>query len=254
MVAATITLRQAPAAHKPMLILLLMCSVSALALATQRLDMPHSYPAIMFSLVLLGACVPEWQLANRKLLQNLLLSGAVLCWGFLPLGIWAWRVIGMREAVPTGIAPAEVRYSRNELPSEIARAGPIPLALDQRQAILYIQRHLLPGRPLYVGVTIHGLGWYNDALFYFLADRPNATHFDMFVPGITTGAAVQSEILGDIRREQIEYVVLLRTPPFHEPNLSSVDNGVRILDDAIRQDYIQVAEFGRYTIWHRRNP
>jgi hypothetical protein len=46
--------------------------------------------------------------------------------------------------------------------------------------------------------------------------------------------------------------VLLRTPASHEPNLSSVDSGVNILDDAIRQDYIQVAEFGRYTIWHRK--
>jgi hypothetical protein len=32
-----------------------------------------------------------------------------------------------------------------------------------------------------------------------------------------------------------------------------VDSGVTILDDAIRQDYIEVAEFGRYTIWHRKN-
>jgi hypothetical protein len=104
-----------------------------------------------------------------------------------------------------------------------------------------------------VGVTTHGLGWYNDALFYFLADRPQATRFDMFAPGITTSAAVQSEILRDIRREKTEYIVLLRVYPSHEANLSSVDSGVSILDDAIRQDYIQVAEFGRYTIWHRNN-
>ena len=75
----------------------------------------------------------------------------------------------------------------------------------------------------------------------------------MFVPGITTSAVVQSEILRDIRREQTEYVVLFRLPSSREPNLSSVDSGVRILDDAIRQDYIQVAEFGRYTIWHRKD-
>ena len=146
-----------------------------------------------------------------------------------------------------------MRYSRNEPPNEILRAGPIPLAFDQRQAIGYIQRHLLPGRPLYVGVTAHGLGWYNDALFYFLADRPNATRFDMFAPALTTSANVESEILGEIRQKQTEYLVLLRLNPSHEPNLSSVDSGVRILDDAIRQDYIQVAEFGRYTIWHRKN-
>jgi hypothetical protein len=104
-----------------------------------------------------------------------------------------------------------------------------------------------------VGATSHSLASVNDALFYFLADRPQATRFDMFGPGITTSAAVQSEIRWDLRQKQTEYVVLFRPPPSHEPNLSSADSGVRILDDAIRQDYIQVAEFGRYTIWHRKN-
>jgi uncharacterized membrane protein YhaH (DUF805 family) len=252
-VAAAITLRQAPDAHRPSFVLLLMLSVSTLALATQRLDIPHAYPAIMFSLVLLCMCIPEWHLKNRNLLRNLLLSGAILCYGIVPLFVWTWRMTGMKEAVPPGIAPADVRYSRNDPPNKIVRAGPIPLAFDQRQAVGYIQRHLLSGRPLYVGVTTHGLGWYNDSLFYFLADRPQATRFDMFVPGITNGADVQSEILRDIRREKTEYIVLLRVYPSHEANLSSVDSGVSILDDAIRQDYIQVAEFGRYTIWHRKN-
>jgi hypothetical protein len=251
--AAAITLPQATAAHKPTLMLLLMCSLSTLALATQRLDIRHAYPAIMFSMVLLCVCIPEWQLKNRNLLRNLLLTGAALFCGIVPLFAWNWRRTQTREAVPPGIAPADVRYTRNEPPNEIARAGPIRLAFDQRQAILYIQRHLLPGRPLYVGAATHSLEWSNDALFYFLADRPQVTRFDMFVPGITTSAAVQSEILRDIRQKQPEYVVLFREPASHEPNLSSVDSGVSILDDAIRQDYIQLAEFGRYTIWHRKN-
>jgi uncharacterized membrane protein YhaH (DUF805 family) len=251
-VTAAITLRQVTDAHKPILIMLLMTSVSMLVLATQRLDTMHAYPAIVFSMVLLCACIPEWQVRNRKLLRNLLPAGAVLSYGILAL-LFLTLEMAPQRTVPPGIAPAEARYSKNEPPNEITRAGPIPLAFDQRQAIGYIQRHLLPGTPLYVGLANHGLAWYNDALFYFLADHPNATRFDMFVPGITTSAAVQSEMLRDIRQKQTEYVVLFRGPPSHEPNLSSVDSGLRILDDAIRQDYIQVAEFGRYTIWHRKN-
>jgi hypothetical protein len=118
---------------------------------------------------------------------------------------------------------------------------------------VYIQRHLLPARSLYVGTATHRLEWYNDVLFYFLADRPQVTRFDMFVPGYTNSAAVQSEVLRDIRQQQTEYVVLFRAPLSNEPNLSSVDSGVTILDDAIRQEYVQVAQFGRYTIWHRHN-
>lgn len=252
-VAAAITLRRADDAQRPVLVLLLLTSASMLIIATQRLDAGHAYPAIVFSLVLLCACIPDWRFQNRNLLRKLLLSGTVVCYGLVSLFFWTLQLTAPRQRVPAGIAPEEVRYSRNEPPNEIDRAGPIPLAFDQRQAIKYIQQHLSPGRPLYVGVTEHGVGWYNDAMFYFLADRPSATRFDMFVPGITTTAAVQSEILRDIRQAQTEYVVLFRLPPSHESNLSSQDSGVSILDDAIRQDYNQVAEFGRYSIWHRKN-
>lgn len=253
-VAAAFTLRQAAAAHRPTLVLLLTISLATLALAVQRLDTPHAYPAILFSMALLSACIAMWRHRDRRLLPNLLLAGAIFCYGLVPLFVWTWQLAGPGEAVPGGVAPRDAGpYSKNEPPIEIARAGPIRLAFDQRQSVAYIQRHLAPGRPLYVGVATHGLQLFNDALFCFLADRPQATRFDMFVPGATNNAAVQSEILRAIRQEQTEYVVLFRAPASHEPNLSSVDSGVRILDDAIRRDYTQVAEFGRYTIWHRSN-
>ncbi len=252
-VAAAIALRTAGAAQRPTLVLLLMTGLSTLILATQRLDTPHAYPAILFSMVLLCACIPLWQLGNRRVLRYLLLSGAIFFYGIVPLYVWAWQMTGPREAADTGIAPLDIRrYSRNDPPDEIKRAGPIRLAFDQRQTIVYIQRHLAPGRSLYVGTATHSLQWYNDALFYFLADRPPATRFDMFVPPVTTSAAVQSEMLRDIRQKRIEYVVLFRAPRSSEPNRSSVDSGVTILDDAIRQEYIPVIEFGRYTIWHRK--
>jgi hypothetical protein len=259
MVAAAITLRWTAAAQRPILVLLLMTGIFTLALATQRLDTPHAYPAIMFSMVLLCACIAAWQREGRRLLQNLLLSGAIICYGLSPLIVWTWQMPRLTGAALTVVAPSSVapddmpRYSRNEPSNEIARAGPIRIAFDQRQAVRYIQRHLLPGRPLYVGTATHRLEWYNDALFYFLADRTQVTRFDMFVPGFTNSAAVQSEVLRDIRQQQTEYVVLFRAPLSNEPNLSSVDSGVTILDDAIRQDYVQVAQFGRYTIWHRHN-
>jgi hypothetical protein len=251
--AAAITLRWVIPEYKSSFVLLLTSTAAALILALQRLETPHAYPAIIFSMVLLCACIAVWQSQNRKLLPRLFLAGAIFCYMLFPLLIWAWQMTGPGEA-EGGIAPLDVRrYSTNEPPNEIARAGPIRLRFDERQAIVYIQRYLPQGRSLYVGAANHGLEWYNDALFYFLADRPQATRFDMFVPGITTSAAVQSEILREIREKQTAYLVLFSAPPSHEPNLSSIDNGVRVLDNAIRRDYIQVAVFGRYTIWHVRS-
>jgi hypothetical protein len=252
-VTAGITLREVVAAHRPAFVLLLTASLATLALAIQRVDTPHAYPAILFSLVLLCACIGVWRLEKRRLLPVLLLSGALFCYGAVPLFVWIWQMTGPREAAQAGIAPLGVRrYSRNEAPNEIARAGPIRLALDQRQAIVYIQRNLPPDRPVYVGVASHSLESYNDAMFGFLAERPPATRFDMFVPGVTNGGAVQAEILREIREKQAEYIVLFRAPQSHEPNLSSVDSGVHVLDNAIRQDYVRVAGFGRYEILQRK--
>ncbi len=95
-VAAAITLRRAAAAHRPTLVLLLMTSIFTPALATQRLDTLHAYPAIMFSIVLLCACVAAWQLENRRLLPLLLLSGALFCYGLVPLIGWITESEGGR--------------------------------------------------------------------------------------------------------------------------------------------------------------
>lgn len=235
--ATAVTFRQR-VTRMPALLLLFVTSILALALAAQRVDIAHSYPAIIFSLALLCMCIADWRLESRQsLLLPLLLSGVILCYGFVPLVVWRWQRTRERDAVPT----------------DIVRAGPIHLEADQWQAIRYIQQHLAPGKFLYVGVEPHTSAHNNDCLFYFLADRPTATRFDWFLPGVTSSAAVQSEILDNIRQKQVEYVVLLSLSGARAPSSIETDSGENILDDGIRRDYAQVAEFGNYTIWHFRN-
>ncbi|MGA2903784.1 MAG: hypothetical protein ABSD98_08130 [Candidatus Korobacteraceae bacterium] len=36
------------------------------------------------------------------------------------------------------------------------------------------------------------------------------------------------------------------------PAVPEAASGAHLLDDAIQKDYVPVAEFGRYTIWHRK--
>ncbi len=235
--AAAATFRQR-VARMPALMLLLVTSLLALALAVQRVDIAHSYPAIMFSLVLLCMCIADWRLESRHtFLLPLLLSGVILCYGFVPLVVWRWQMTRERYAVPT----------------DVVRAGPIHLEADQWHAIRYIQRHLAPGKFLYVGVEPHTSAHNNDCLFYFLADRPTATRFDWFLPGVTSSPAVQSEMLENIRQKQVEYVMLLSLFRSKTPSNIETDPGENILDDGIRRDYAQVAEFGNYTIWHVRS-
>jgi len=234
-------LRWTSAAQRPIMLLWLLSSGLTLALATQRLDTVHAYPAVLFSLVMLS-----WQLAEPvSKNQNILFSmwrAAVLCLVILCYGIW-----------PLVLWGSELTEVMRMPPSEIARAGAVRLEPDQQEAIQYIQRHLPAGKPLYVGTATHRLAYFNDVLFYFLADRPQVTRFDMFLPGVTNVAGGQSEIARNIEEKRVEYVVLFSGPLSREPNGSSVDSGITLLDDAIRRDYTEAAHFGRYTICRRRN-
>ncbi len=232
-------LRWTPAAQRPVVLLWLLSSGLTLGLATQRLDTVHAYPAILFSLVLLS-----WQMARPESGSQNTLSSAwraavlcvvVLCYGIGPLILWGSEVAAVLRLPSSGIA----------------RAGPVRLDPEQQEAILYIQRHLPPGKPLYVGTATHRLAYYNDALFYFLANRPQVTRFDMFLPGVTNVARGQSEIARNIQERRVEYVVLFSAPLSQEPNGSSVDSGITLLDDAIKKDYREAAHFGRYAIYRR---
>ena len=234
-------LRRVSAARRPVMLLWLVSGGLTLALATQRLDTVHTYPAILLSLVLLSWQVAEPASRPRNILSSVgtaaVLCLVVLCYGMGPLVLWG----------------SEVADAMRAPPSKIARAGSVRLRLDQRDAIQYIQLHLPAGKPLYVGTATHRLVYFNDALFYFLADRPQVTRFDMFLPGVTNVASGQAEIARNIEEKQVEYVVLFSAPPSGEPNGSSVDSGVTLLDDAIKKNYIEAAHFGRYTILRLKN-
>jgi hypothetical protein len=225
--------------RRPIPLLLFLAAFNALAVATPRLDMAHAYPAMVLSLVLLS-----WYLAQStsglsgrldSVLRVALLSTVTLLYGLPAVALWTTEVSDIRVQPLSGIA----------------RAGPIPLDPDQRDAVQYIQRKLSPAEFIFVGTTSHSRQFSNDALFYFLSSRPQATRWDMWVPGITTEADVQSEIADALEKRHVRYVVLFAARLPHEPNRSSVDNGITILDDAIHGRYTEVARFGRYAIRNR---
>ena len=73
---------------------------------------------------------------------------------------------------------------------------PRQMAEDMRGAVNYIQSETPPGAPLFVYPVA--------PLFNFLADRPNPTHFDHFLPGALTAADLEE------RAEALEVRYLTR--------------------------------------------
>jgi hypothetical protein len=109
-----------------------------------------------------------------------------------------------------------------------------------------------PGEPIFVGNSRHDQIFINDALFYFLANRPSATRYHELHPGVATELDRQREIVGELQRHDVK-VVVLRTevhPP--EPsNASSRSSGVHVLDQFIRREFRPAGSFAEYEIWRR---
>jgi len=131
------------------------------------------------------------------------------------------------------------------------RASCVYLSSDQEQAVEYIRAHTQKGEAIFVGNRRHDLIWINDIGFYFLSDRPSATSYHDLVTGVVTTLPVQKIIAHDIQSKNVNCIVLVNIPESGEPNASTISSGVYYLDDFIRSEYAQVAEFGNYEIRER---
>jgi hypothetical protein len=67
-------------------------------------------------------------------------------------------------------------------------------------------------------------------------------------PGVVTTEKVQDEIINDLRKNNVEYIVLRQMPLLNEPNKSSVSSGIHLLDNYIRQNYAVAVQYGPYYI------
>jgi hypothetical protein len=220
---------RAPAGRRKPAIAVAAMGAMTLTLATQRLDAIHAFPALVFCTVMLAG------FGRLTLPRGALMLSALFFYGMLASLEWN----------------AGLRFIRLAPASGIARAGPVRIGVDEAEAVRYVEDHTAPGEKLYVGTTTHSRIFINDALFAFLADRPQATRYDMWLPGETNGARVQSEIVSALETGAVRYVVLFDAPRSNEPNLSSEDSGVRTVDDYLGRRYREVAVFGRYRILQR---
>lgn len=130
-----------------------------------------------------------------------------------------------------------------------ARAWNYRIASDQAAAIDFIQKHVPENQKIFVGNGRHDQVSINDTMFYFLADRPSATKFDLMAPGQVTTAEVQNRIIRELIDNQVQYVVLVtKWDNGKATNKSSESTGIKLLDDFLSAEYAEVVKFGGYTI------
>ncbi|HEX8967395.1 MAG TPA: hypothetical protein VF937_05915, partial [Chloroflexota bacterium] len=112
-------------------------------------------------------------------------------------------------------------------------------AEDIRAAVSYVQAGTPPGAPLFVYPVA--------PLFNFLAQRPNPTRFDHFLPGTLT-AADFDQTIDELQHARPRYVLW----DHHGVQVWGTDPANRPLSDYLWRCYAEVAAFRPYLVLERR--
>jgi hypothetical protein len=129
--------------------------------------------------------------------------------------------------------------------SGVAKLGP-----DYSRVANYLAAHTQPDERFLAALDRHDKIVLNPVSLYFATGRLPGTHWHQFDPGLQTRADIQADIVDDIKRYRVRWVV--RDASFdeiNEPNGSAKSSGVNLLDQYLDSNYRAVAASGKVAIW-----
>jgi hypothetical protein len=141
---------------------------------------------------------------------------------------------------------------------DLPAADGVRVAPSQERAlegvVEYARNRVPAGSPIYVTGRRSDLVTSGHPLLYVLAERPNASRYDIAAPGVVTSEPVQREIVRDLERAGRPLVVRWLDPltAAPEPNRAGRSTGVRVLDDFLVREYRQTERFGDFVVLERR--
>jgi hypothetical protein len=142
-----------------------------------------------------------------------------------------------------------------QVPAGLERMACFRVSPEMAETVQYVQQHTAPDDPVFIGLDRHDKIFVNDVTLAFAMNRPSATKWHHFDPGLQTSAPIQREMVGELQRVHPKLIVTVaKWDNEHEPNDSALSSGVTILDDYIRQAYQPVAKFGANTVLHVQAP
>jgi hypothetical protein len=239
-----------------LLVALLTLTAVFFAKGLVRVSPIHMAMAIVAALALTGVAaqrVPGRGPAGLAVLAVSLLAAGALT--LLALGVdlfragqnIAWARSAAAWHLPADAAQAAAGSCR--MPDGLARLACLRATPDDIATIRYVQTRTAADAPVFVGLSHHDRIVVNDVLLYFLLDRPAATKWHHFDPGLQTSAPIQREMVAELQRARPPYVVLDSTwDAIREPNASARSSGVTVLDDYLASAYAPAAAFGPHRI------
>ncbi|GAC1339344.1 MAG: hypothetical protein NVSMB18_07370 [Acetobacteraceae bacterium] len=153
---------------------------------------------------------------------------------------WISEKLGLRtfgSVMPEGCASGPV-LSTAILPDEYARITH------------YLITHARPGERILSATGRHDKVFINPVALYYTTGHLPGTHWHHYDPGIQTRADIQTEMIDDLQRSGVRWIVRDATfDQYREPNGSAVSSGVTLLDDYIGSHYHRVAGWGQVSVW-----
>jgi hypothetical protein len=158
-------------------------------------------------------------------------------------------VIGITAVLPWNATVDENVRSLFELPSgrklALPRGGsalfPDEFAHDLEEITRAIQSRTAPNEPFWV--------FPNEALLYFLADRPQPTHFPLTIFAVTREQ--RQQLVSDLERTRPRWAVVYRDAPLHDrvPYSEALPEVIAYLN----ANYEFESNFGAFALMRRKN-
>jgi putative flippase GtrA len=181
--------------------------------------------------LLLLVMLPAWTQTKSELKQSVAIADRSIA-GWLALRTGIITPPAAQEQCETGPA------------SGIAR-----LSSDYARITNYLDTYTRPDERIFAAAGRHDKILLNSVSLYFIAGRLPGTHWYQFDPGLVSRADIQTEIIGDLQRNHVRWVV--RDANFDdvmEPNGSAQSSGVTLLDQYLDKNYRPVAFSGKVKV------
>ncbi len=145
------------------------------------------------------------------------------------------------------------KYTLQTVTPDIPRVKHLKISSDLKNAVAYIKSNTPEDSAIYVGVKNHDKLVFNHVAVYFLAERKSATRYHELSSGLTNTLAIQEEMVEELKDNSVKLIVLTPGPAWgDEPNLSSIDDNIDLLDNYITSNFKLREKYGVFEIWIRK--
>lgn len=212
-----------------------------LNLYTQALvfsDFERIFPTTIVAVILLGYSL-KW---NNIKYANMIFYAVCLFLISVPLSIKAKQLQKFLVSWQSWDIPIV------ELPREDPERVKNLLATKQ-----FITNNTKAEEPIFVCNLRNDKLFLNDIIFYQIANRKPATKYYELHPNVANTAPVQKEIISDLQRNKVNYIIKEDLIFPWQPNESSVSKKVYLLDKFIDSNYTLAQTYGVYLIYKRKS-